>query len=159
MTLSCATAGATIRYTTNGSEPSSSSPVYSSAIPVSSMTTIKAKAFMGSMTASAVATATYTITITPTPEQDPDPTPTGQPILEGANGRWMPQTIKQKPPQHRLKRSSRFAGALHGQFEKASVLPLKKGNIAPPIRTYNKRSPNIWSFSCLSCFSIVSCHS
>lgn len=90
VTLSCATTGATIRYTTNGSEPTSSSPVYSSAITVSSATTIKAKAFKDGMTASAVATASYTITSPPDP--DPDPTPTGYPILEGANCRWIPDS-------------------------------------------------------------------
>jgi hypothetical protein len=86
VTLSCATAGASIRYTTNGSEPTSSSPVYSSAIPVSSTTTIKAKAFKDGMTASTVVSATYTISIQPGP--DSDPTPTEYPVLEGANGKW-----------------------------------------------------------------------
>jgi len=59
--LSCTTSGATIRYTTNGSEPTSSSTVYSSPISVSSTTTIKAKGFRDGWTPSATASATYTI--------------------------------------------------------------------------------------------------
>jgi outer membrane protein assembly factor BamB len=62
VTLSCATSGATIRYTTNGSEPTASSSAYSSHIAVNSGTvTIKAKAFKTGMTDSDTATETYTI--------------------------------------------------------------------------------------------------
>ena len=61
VTISCATSGATIRYTTDGSTPTSSSTVYSGPITVSKTTTIKAYATAGGMTDSAVATATYTI--------------------------------------------------------------------------------------------------
>mgnify|MGYP001788024888 CR=1 FL=1 len=64
VTLSCATAGATIRYTTNGSEPTASSTQYTGAINVASTTTIKAKAFKSGMTDSATASATYTINST-----------------------------------------------------------------------------------------------
>ena len=59
--LSCGTDGATIRYTTNGDDPTESSSVYSSAISVSVNTTIKAKAFKADLTPSSVATATYNI--------------------------------------------------------------------------------------------------
>ncbi|MDD3579103.1 MAG: SUMF1/EgtB/PvdO family nonheme iron enzyme, partial [Candidatus Cloacimonetes bacterium] len=59
--LNCTTSGATIRYTTNGSDPTSNSTVYSSAISVSQTTTIKAKAFRDGWTPSATASATYTI--------------------------------------------------------------------------------------------------
>ena len=58
--LSCATDGATIYYTLDGSEPTESSTEYTSAIAVETTTTIKAKAFKGGE-ASGVATATYTI--------------------------------------------------------------------------------------------------
>ena len=58
--LSCATDGATIYYTLDGSEPTESSTEYTSAIAVATTTTIKAKAFKGGE-ASGVATATYTI--------------------------------------------------------------------------------------------------
>ncbi len=60
VTLSCTTNGATIRYTTNGNTPTESSSAYSSAIHLTSTTTIKAKAFKSGYTASAEASATYT---------------------------------------------------------------------------------------------------
>ena len=60
VTISCTTSGATIYYTTDGSNPTTSSNVYSSAIPVSSTTTIKAIATKSGMTTSDVASATYT---------------------------------------------------------------------------------------------------
>lgn len=62
VTISCATTGATIYYTTDGSTPTTSSTEYSSAISVSTTTTIKAIATKSGMTNSAVASATYTIT-------------------------------------------------------------------------------------------------
>ena len=61
VTISCATSGATIHYTTDGSTPTASSTTYSSAIPVSETTTIKAIAVKSGMNNSDVATATYTI--------------------------------------------------------------------------------------------------
>ena len=66
VTISCATSEAIIRYTTDGSEPSTSSPLYSGSINVESGTvTIKAKAYKSGMTDSDIASATYTISITP----------------------------------------------------------------------------------------------
>jgi hypothetical protein len=59
--LSCTTAGATIRYTTNGTEPTSSSMQYSTPISVSATTTIKAKAFMSGLADSDTGSFTYTI--------------------------------------------------------------------------------------------------
>ncbi len=61
VSISCATSGATIRYTTNGSEPTAASTQYTAPISVSGTTTIKAKAFKSSMNDSATASATYTI--------------------------------------------------------------------------------------------------
>ena len=62
VSISCATDGATIRYTTDGNDPTESSDIYSSPISVTTTgTTIKAKAFKAEMDASSVATATYTI--------------------------------------------------------------------------------------------------
>lgn len=60
VTLSCATDGATIYYTTDGSEPTTASTLYSTAINVATTTTIKAIAVKGE-DSSAVAAATYTI--------------------------------------------------------------------------------------------------
>lgn len=64
VTITCATSGAEIRYTTDGTEPTTSSALYSSPITVSSTTTIKAKAFKSGMTSSATVTQTYTISST-----------------------------------------------------------------------------------------------
>ncbi|HEV8072911.1 MAG TPA: chitobiase/beta-hexosaminidase C-terminal domain-containing protein, partial [Opitutaceae bacterium] len=62
VTLSDSTGGATIYYTTDGSTPTTSSTVYSSAIAVNSGTvTIKAMAALSGDTNSSVASATYTI--------------------------------------------------------------------------------------------------
>ncbi|MBR1611831.1 MAG: chitobiase/beta-hexosaminidase C-terminal domain-containing protein, partial [Methanobrevibacter sp.] len=61
VTLSCSTTDATIRYTLDGTTPTSTSTVYSSSITVNATKTIKAKAFKSGLTDSDVASATYTI--------------------------------------------------------------------------------------------------
>jgi len=61
VTLSCSTSGATIRYTTNGSDPTSRSTLYSSPFTVSSSSTVMAKAFKTGYTDSDVASASFTI--------------------------------------------------------------------------------------------------
>ena len=68
--LSSTTPGATIYYTTNGTAPTTSSAVYSSAIAVSANTTLEAMAVASGFTQSAVASGVYVIqtaaTATPT---------------------------------------------------------------------------------------------
>ncbi len=59
--ISCATSGATIHYTVDGTEPTSSSAAYSSPIEITATTTIKAIAVKEGMADSEVATATYTV--------------------------------------------------------------------------------------------------
>ena len=59
VTISCATAGATIRYTTNGSDPTENSALYSTPIPISENTTIKARAYAADLDPSSIATAVY----------------------------------------------------------------------------------------------------
>ena len=64
VTISCSTEGATIYYTTNGSEPSTSSTKYTAGDEISvtqSGTTLKAIAVKQGLTNSTVASATYTI--------------------------------------------------------------------------------------------------
>ncbi len=60
VSISCATEGATICYTIDGSEPTSNSTQYSVPLNINTTTTLKAKAFKSGYTESATATATYT---------------------------------------------------------------------------------------------------
>ena len=61
MTISDATSGATIHYTTDGSTPTTSSAVYTGALTITQTTTLQAMAAASGMNNSAVASATYTI--------------------------------------------------------------------------------------------------
>jgi hypothetical protein len=66
VTISTTTAGASIRYTTDGSTPTSTTgTVYSGAITVSGTTTLKAIAYKSGMSDSSVTSVTYTITTAP----------------------------------------------------------------------------------------------
>lgn len=82
VTLSCATAGATIRYTLNGSDPTAESMVYEAPLAISATTTVKARAFADGMNPSAIASATYTLVDPGTP---PDP---GDDPTVTTNGMW-----------------------------------------------------------------------
>jgi len=61
VTISTTTAGATIRYTTDGTDPTSSSTQYSAPIAITAAVTIKAVATASGFADSAVGSATYTI--------------------------------------------------------------------------------------------------
>ncbi|MET8763710.1 chitobiase/beta-hexosaminidase C-terminal domain-containing protein [Lentzea sp. NPDC004782] len=61
VTISTATAGASIRYTVDGSTPTASSPVYTGPISVPGTRTVNAIGIKSGLTNSAVASATYTI--------------------------------------------------------------------------------------------------
>ena len=56
VTLSCGTPGAVIHYTTDGSEPTSESPVYTAPLSLAQTTIFKAKAFVNGVGDSATAT-------------------------------------------------------------------------------------------------------
>lgn len=62
VTMSCATEGATIYYTTDGSNPTKESNMYSEPLTITATTTIKAFADKPNACDSDVATATYTKT-------------------------------------------------------------------------------------------------
>lgn len=68
VTISCATDGATIHYTTDGTTPTDESPSYTDAISVSATQTIKAIATKTGLASSEVASASYTIS-----NGDPEP--------------------------------------------------------------------------------------
>ncbi|MDR2156357.1 MAG: chitobiase/beta-hexosaminidase C-terminal domain-containing protein, partial [Clostridiales Family XIII bacterium] len=72
ISLSAATAGATIRYTTDGSEPTETSAVYTGPIELFADATIKAKAFKADMEASETSAFVYTVTNPAEPPVDPD---------------------------------------------------------------------------------------
>ena len=76
VTLNCATDGSTIKYTLDGTEPSTSSTAitYTNPINISSTKTIKARGFKSGWTQSELLNATYTITGTvSTPVISPNP--------------------------------------------------------------------------------------
>ena len=76
VTISCATAGAVIYYTTDGSTPTASSTKYTAPVTVSESLTLKAIAVKDD-DKSNVATASYTIK-----DEGDDPTPTGDGIFK-----------------------------------------------------------------------------
>ncbi|WP_027346937.1 chitobiase/beta-hexosaminidase C-terminal domain-containing protein [Hamadaea tsunoensis] len=73
VTLSTTTAGASIRYTLDGSTPTASSTLYTGAISVAATTTIKAIGIASGLANSAVATAVYTIGAATCPVQSDTP--------------------------------------------------------------------------------------
>ncbi len=66
VTLATTTAGASIRYTTNGTDPTASSTLYSAPITLTQSVTLKAKGFLSGYNDSTTASAGFTITVTPT---------------------------------------------------------------------------------------------
>ena len=86
VTITCATEGATVYYTTDGTEPTTSSAVYSGAITVNSAMTIKAMAAKsGNYTNSGVATATFTIKeVIVEPETPVEPEEPETPVIDEA---------------------------------------------------------------------------
>lgn len=79
VSIACATEGATIHYTLDGTTPTEASAKYSAALTLTESATLKAVAVKeGNYTASQVVSATYTITqpvVEPEPEPEPDPEP------------------------------------------------------------------------------------
>ena len=61
VTIACATEGATIYYTLDGTDPTVGSTVYADSITISATTTVKALAVKAGLNNSAIASATYTI--------------------------------------------------------------------------------------------------
>ncbi|MFJ6214971.1 chitobiase/beta-hexosaminidase C-terminal domain-containing protein [Streptomyces sp. NPDC092296] len=75
VTIADTTAGATIRYTLDGSTPTAASPQYTAPVTIAATATLRAVATKSGLTDSAVAAATYTIGATgscPTQSDTPD---------------------------------------------------------------------------------------
>ena len=75
VTITDATSGATVYYTTNGTTPTTSSTPYTGPITVSTTETLQAIAVAAGDTNSAVSSAAYTITLTPPTVSTPTFTP------------------------------------------------------------------------------------
>jgi hypothetical protein len=66
VSASTATTGATIRYTTNGTDPTATSTLYSGPLTLTSTATVKARAFKTGLIDSGVATGAFTVTVATT---------------------------------------------------------------------------------------------
>ncbi|MEK6247884.1 MAG: FG-GAP-like repeat-containing protein, partial [Planctomycetales bacterium] len=84
VTLGCATALAEIRYTTDGSTPTTSSTLYASPFILDVSATIKVRAFKSGLTESQVASAVFTIL-----EPDPNPPTVPQNLVVVATGPYL----------------------------------------------------------------------
>jgi hypothetical protein len=62
VTLTTATGGAAIRYTTNGTDPTATSTLYTAPFTLTASVTLKARAFKSGLTDSAVASAVFSVT-------------------------------------------------------------------------------------------------
>lgn len=65
VSIACATAGAEIRYTTDGTEPTETSTLYTAPVTLTATTTVKAKAFKTDWFASELVAAVYTVVYEP----------------------------------------------------------------------------------------------
>jgi len=63
LTIATPTTGANVHYTTDGSEPSEASALYTAPINISASKTVKAKAYLNNWNASGTATATYSLKV------------------------------------------------------------------------------------------------
>ncbi len=70
--LYCSTKDATIRYTIDGSDPTSSSPIYKKSLEINANTILKAKAFKDGWLDSDISSSYYTFNVA-TPTFNPDP--------------------------------------------------------------------------------------
>ncbi|MEN6560321.1 MAG: Ig-like domain-containing protein [Acidobacteriota bacterium] len=73
ITISCATADATIFYTTDGLDPTQSSTPYASPVHIDATTTLKARAYHSSMQPSEIASGVYEISGANSPPETPSP--------------------------------------------------------------------------------------
>jgi alpha-tubulin suppressor-like RCC1 family protein len=97
----CETAGATIRYTTDGSEPSASSTQFTTAVSIQESTTLKARAFLTGKPDSNVGTAVYELKVaalTVTPASGTYSTPQTPAMSTGTSGATIRYTTDGSEP-------------------------------------------------------------
>ena len=85
VSLSSATPGANIRYTTDGTPPIATSPLYSTPLTISSTTVLRATAFLASFAPSDSATRTYLFLADVLTQSPTGAVPAGWPATWGAN--------------------------------------------------------------------------
>ena len=111
VTITCATSGATIRYTTDGTDPTESSTVYTGPISIDDDTVIRASAWKIGMNPSAVVSETYTYDAEQgAPKGDYFDNPIG---ISGANGSRVIEdnsayTVENDEPLHTLQGGSYY---------------------------------------------------
>ena len=111
ITISCATAGATIRYTLDGSDPTESSTLYTGPILVNDDVTIKARAWKSGMNPSVIVGATYTYDAAQgAPKGDYFANPI---VITGTSGSRVvddnaPYTVEANEPLHTLENGSYY---------------------------------------------------
>jgi hypothetical protein len=88
--ISCATEGAEIRFTTDGSDPTVSSPLYTGSFNIHATATVKARAFKSGMADSEIAVAVITKPVTITLADALD-IPAWA-VTAGGDASWTPQT-------------------------------------------------------------------
>jgi hypothetical protein len=113
VTLTSATPGATIRYTVNGNDPTTADPIASGPIAIAQSTTLKARAWKGSLAPSAVATFAYELQAplpTATPAGGVYPTPGPDVTLTSAVGGTIRYTLDGSEPSAT---SAAFASPIH----------------------------------------------
>ncbi|MDD5688278.1 MAG: carbohydrate-binding protein [Elusimicrobia bacterium] len=107
VTLGCATSGAEIRYTTDGTDPTSSSTLYSAPFTLTASATVRTRAFKATMTDSSVNSVAYTVTSVST-QQSYGNTPAGTPwqivtgttTIEAENYDWVPSGTSAEKTYH-----------------------------------------------------------
>jgi hypothetical protein len=155
VTLSDATSGAIIYYTTNGTIPSTSSTKYTGAITVSTTETIEAFAAATGGTSSSVATATYTISPTlPAPTFSPagGTYSTAQPVTisDATSGATIYYTTNGTTP---TTSSAKYAGAVTvSATETLEAIAVKTGSTNSPVASaaYTISTGNAGSASYIS---------
>ncbi|HQB41190.1 MAG: SUMF1/EgtB/PvdO family nonheme iron enzyme [Candidatus Cloacimonadales bacterium] len=134
ISLTCATYGAAVYYTTDNSEPTQSSTQYARPILVSTTTTIKAKAFKEGWNPSSTASATYVIEVVP---------PAGMIFVQGGTFTMGTNQLSlYEQPIHNVTVSSFFIGKYQVTTEEWRDLMTDNPNGLATWPSYNNTTTN-----------------